>query len=153
MIDPAYTEVGFGVFDTTGQSQYGRYWVQHLGSGSSEEGIYLPSNCGGITTADVPDAAPASATAGRSNRLASSQKSIEESTLPKKVFSEQALSLPGNGTIPVGSLAFAVAGEIRKGKTEIPEPAMLLGLAGLGVAIWRDRKVAAKKRSADVASD
>lgn len=44
-----YTEVGFGLFDATGNSDYGKYWVQNFGKpdgGSSQEGIYIPNSCG-----------------------------------------------------------------------------------------------------------
>ena len=44
-----YTEVGFGLFDATGSSDYGQYWVQNFGKpdgGSSREGVYIPSSCG-----------------------------------------------------------------------------------------------------------
>ena len=68
--------------------------------------------------------------------------------MPKSVDASDKLSLTGHGTIPVGSLAFAIAGKANSGNQEIPEPALLLGLMGLGVAIVRDRKVAASKRAA-----
>lgn len=44
-----YTEVGFGLFDATGSSDYGKYWVQNFGKPdgrSSQEGLYIPSSCG-----------------------------------------------------------------------------------------------------------
>ncbi len=44
-----YTEVGFGLFDSTGSSDYGKYWVQNFGKpdkGSSQEGVYIPNSCG-----------------------------------------------------------------------------------------------------------
>lgn len=44
-----YTEVGFGLFDATGSSDYGKYWVQNFGKpdgSSSQEGIYIPNRCG-----------------------------------------------------------------------------------------------------------
>ena len=43
-----YTEVGFGMFDATGSSDYGKYWVQNFGNPderSSSEGVYIPSSC------------------------------------------------------------------------------------------------------------
>lgn len=43
-----YTEVGFGMFDATGSSDYGKYWVQNFGKPdgrSSSEGVYIPSSC------------------------------------------------------------------------------------------------------------
>lgn len=152
LINPAYTEVGFGVFDMTGQSKYGRYWTQHLGSGDSQGGAYIPTDCGKITTATTQNDALQSATAGRSN-IPTAAESDLKSALPKTAFSEKALTLPGNGNIPVGSLAFAIAGETNSDNTEIPEPALLLGLAGLGVALWRDRKVSTKKAVEETVGD
>ncbi|MEL7334002.1 MAG: CAP domain-containing protein [Cyanobacteria bacterium J06560_2] len=147
LINPTYTEVGFGMFDTTGESTYGRYWAQHLGSGNSQGGTYVPSNCG-LTTVALEDIAPKSAVAGRSNISEKGSVDVVRS-LPKQIHTSGNFNLPGNGTIPVGSLAFAVAGKNNgTGNQEIPEPALLLGIAGLGVAIVRDRKVAAKKRAA-----
>ena len=43
-----YTEVGFGMFDATGSSDYGKYWVQNFGKPdgrSSSEDVYIPSSC------------------------------------------------------------------------------------------------------------
>ena len=44
-----YTEVGFGMFDATGSSDYGKYWVQNFGKPdgrSSQSDMYIPSHCG-----------------------------------------------------------------------------------------------------------
>lgn len=152
LISPAFTEVGFGVFDRTGNSQYGRYWTQHLGSGNSTESVYIPTDCGEITTASVPNVTLQSAVASRSNVPTESEYALDKA-LPKTAFSETPLSLPGNGVIPVAALAFAVAGEATNGTTEIPEPALLFGLAGLGIALWRDRKVADAKKNNDKSND
>ncbi|MEL7355397.1 MAG: CAP domain-containing protein [Cyanobacteria bacterium J06634_6] len=148
LLSKAFTEVGFGFFENN-SSSYSRYWVQNLGSGNSQQkGIYIPSNCGGMTPAVATDKAPKSAVAGLSN-VSVSQMDGDQKTQPESVYTEESLMLPGNGTIPVGSLAFAVSDAVSgDGNQEIPEPALMLGLASLGLALWRDRKNAAKKAQA-----
>ena len=147
LLSPAFTEVGFGMYDTTGDSNYGRYWVQHLGSGNSQGGIYIPDDCGSVTLTTA-DASPDKAVAGVSN-LDTERQGSPQDAQPETAYGGEGLTLPGNGSIPVGSLAFAVADSTRNGgNQEIPEPALLLGLGGLGLAILRDRKVAARKASA-----
>jgi len=147
LLNPAFTEVGFGMFDTTGESNYGRYWVQHLGTGNSTDGVYVPDECG-LDTVTAVDQAPERVVAGRSN-LDTSKEGNPRDAQPETAYGGEGLTLPGSGTIPVGSLAFAVADATRNGgNQEIPEPALLLGLSGLGLAIWKDRKVARKRVSA-----
>ncbi|MEO1791168.1 MAG: CAP domain-containing protein [Cyanobacteria bacterium J06629_19] len=144
LLNPAFTEVGFGMFDTTGESTFGRYWVQHLGSDSTPGGIYIPNDCG-LETLTTASKAPSQAVAGRSDLGAPSNGAAQQNEQSGTAYAGKGLTLPGNGTIPVGSLAFAAADATQGGKQDIPEPAILLGLAGLGLAMWRDRKVAQKK--------
>ncbi|MGB7087248.1 MAG: CAP domain-containing protein [Phormidesmis sp.] len=43
-----FTEVGFGLFDATGRSDYGFYWVQNFGkprNGRTRSDIYIPDSC------------------------------------------------------------------------------------------------------------
>lgn len=152
LLSTSFTEVGFGMFDATGESTFGRYWVQHLGSGNSTGGIYIPNDCG-LETLTAENVTPDAVVAGRSN-LDEQSTSTHQAAQPTAAYGGETLTLPGNGSIPVGSLAFAVADTTRNsGNQEIPEPALLLGLGGLGLAIWKDRKVAARKASNLAISD
>lgn len=143
LLSSAFTEVGFGMYENP-NSTFNRYWVQHLGNGNSNGGIYIPADCG-LKTLTAASTAPASAVAGRSN-LDASNGGNHQAAQPTSAYGGETLNLPGNGSLPVGSLAFAVADSTRGGgNQEIPEPALLLGLSGLGLAMWSDRKVASRK--------
>ena len=44
-----FTEVGFGMFDNTGRSDYGRYWVQNFGKSNTSSEVaepFIPAHCG-----------------------------------------------------------------------------------------------------------
>ena len=123
-----YTEVGFGLFDATGSSDYGKYWVQNFGTpdgGSSQEGVYIPGSCG-VQMADA---------SGGDTRIAGI--SVRR-TSPVGV---DARSLPAQ--VATNTLAAAVSNQISgadKQTETVPEPAALLGLATLGLALWGDRR-------------
>ncbi len=146
LLSSAFTEVGFGMFESQ-NSDFGRYWVQHLGNGSSAGGVHIPSDCG-LGSMATASKVPTAAVAGRSN-LDTPSRANRQAAQPGTAYGGEGLTLPGNGTIPAGSLAFAIADSTRRGENrEIPEPTLLLGLGGIGLALWRDRKVAARKASA-----
>ncbi|MGC1307573.1 MAG: CAP domain-containing protein [Phormidesmis sp.] len=49
ILQAEFTEVGFGLFDATGSSDYGRYWVQNFGKPAgdrSRAATYIPDTCG-----------------------------------------------------------------------------------------------------------
>jgi len=132
-----FTEVGFGLFDTTGSSDYGLYWVQNFGkpqSGSSQPGIYIPDTCG-VSTASG-DRAQDSAVAGIS--ITRDFQSFDRRTLPGTLHSGSPLPALATGAIPIDVLAGALSGEIQfDGAPEsVPEPAAVLGLGALGLVLW-----------------
>ena len=125
ILQSEFTEVGFGLFDATGNSDYGRYWVQNFGKpqrGSRRTEAYIPDSCGLAISADQ-----------------SAQTQVAG------IFVRQANSsaLPlGQGSIPVDALAATVVSAVSGAGTQsesVPEPALLVGLGTLGVAMWRDR--------------
>ncbi len=124
ILQSEFTEVGFGLFDATGNSDYGRYWVQNFGkpqSGSHRAEAYIPDSCGLTASADQ---AVQPQVAG---------VFVRQATRPR---------LPlGQGSIPIEALAASVVSSVNSnGQAEsVPEPALLLGLGTLGVAMWRDR--------------
>ena len=146
LLSKAFTEVGFGLYNQS-SSSYGVYWAQNFGSGNSQKGIYIPQDCGEIGAIVTANAAAPRAVAGVSN-FAINQTGSPQDAQPTSVYTKESLTLPGNGTIPVGSLAFAVSKSVSGDRNqEIPEPALMLGLAGLGLALWRDRKNGANQAS------
>ncbi len=49
ILNERFTEVGFGLFDSTGSSDFGLYWVQSFGKpqgGSDRAETYIPASCG-----------------------------------------------------------------------------------------------------------
>lgn len=123
-----YTEVGFGMFDATGSSDYGKYWVQNFGKpsgGSSNDALYIPSSCGThIADAESGD----TQVAGISVRRESSG-GLDARSLPVQVATN--------------TLAAAVSNQISIANDQaedIPEPAALVGLATLGLALWGGRR-------------
>ncbi|MGB3789916.1 MAG: CAP domain-containing protein [Phormidesmis sp.] len=125
LLSKSFTEVGFGLFDATGSSTYGRYWVQHLGtpeSGQSKGGVYIPDDCG-LVTANASVVDGASAVAGRS------------------IFGNQGNST--SGTMPVNLLASKVETIVPQhsnGAEDVPEPGLMMGLGVLGMALWRTER-------------
>ena len=122
-----YTEVGFGLFDATGSSDFGKYWVQNFGkpdSGSSQGGIYIPGSCG-VQIADA--AGGATRVAGVSVRRGA-LSGVDARSLPAQV---------ATNTLAAVSHQISVAND----QTEtVPEPTAVLGLATLGLALWGDRR-------------
>ncbi|MEL6900628.1 MAG: CAP domain-containing protein [Cyanobacteria bacterium J06606_4] len=117
LLKEGFSEVGFGVFDTTGESTYGRYWVQHLGrpeAGPSEGGIYVPERCG------LP-------VAGAEADLAQGLRA----TVPVNVLA--------------AGVAGVVYGAETSAES-VPEPAVIFGLFALTGLLWRERKLATKQR-------
>ena len=121
-----YTEVGFGLFDATGSSDFGKYWVQNFGKpdgGSSQGGVYIPGSCG-VQMADA---------SGGNTRVAG------VSVRKASPDGGDARSLPAE--VATITLVAAVSDRISvaSDQTEtVPEPAALLGLASLGLALWGD---------------
>lgn len=75
-----FTEVGFGLYNATGSSDFGLYWAQELGkpSGSpTRSEVYIPASCG-ITTASA-DVTTKTLVAGVSARM---EDSFEPGMLP-----------------------------------------------------------------------
>ncbi|MEL7510868.1 MAG: CAP domain-containing protein [Cyanobacteria bacterium J06554_3] len=141
MLNKGFSEVGFGVYETTGDSGLGRYWVQHFGNPASQpsaEGIYIPSECGLAATSTT--AQPGlTAVAGQSN-LVPEPRGVDHGTLPP-TLENQAVA----GTLPVNILAAQVAEVSSDRHASVPEPAIALGLGTLGLALWRDHKNKVKK--------
>ncbi|MEL6776143.1 MAG: CAP domain-containing protein [Cyanobacteria bacterium J06597_16] len=143
ILQPDFMEVGFGLFDTTGSSDYGRYWVQHFGkpqdnqqSDQRDERIYIPQTCG-------------TAIAGDSSALNQAVAGI--SIGQAAAIGADARSLPGEshigtstqaaaGALPAGNLAAALGNRVAQQSESVPEPSALIGLATLGVIAWRSRK-------------
>lgn len=135
-----FTEVGFGLFDTTGSSDYGLYWVQNFGKpqgGNSQSGVYIPDDCGFSTASSA--LSQESAVAGIS--ITRDLSGFDSRTLPGTFQSGSTLQPLGAGTIPVDVLASALSGKVQfDGAAEsIPEPAAVLGLSTLGLILWRSR--------------
>lgn len=135
-----FTEVGFGLFDTTGSSDYGLYWVQNFGkpqNGSSQPGIYIPDSCGFATASG--DLAQDTTVAGIS--ITRDRSEFDSRTLPGTLQLGSTLRPLGAGVLPVDALASALSSEIQfDGAAEsVPEPAAVLGLGALGLALWRSR--------------
>lgn len=110
-----FTEVGFGLFNATGSSDFGLYWAQELGKpsgGPTRSEVYIPTSCG-ITTASA-DATAKMLVAGVSARTGNS---FETGMLPGMA---------------------ALSGAAGTDSQSVPEPAMLLGMVTLGLAFWRD---------------
>lgn len=121
-----YTEVGFGMFDATGSSDYGKYWVQNFGtpSGSaSDDGIYIPSSCG-VRMADAESGSTIVAGVAVRRGMLSG---VDGRSLPSQVAATTLAAAVSN--------QISVADDRAK---DIPEPAALLGLATLGLALWGD---------------
>ncbi|MEM8503300.1 MAG: CAP domain-containing protein [Cyanobacteria bacterium P01_D01_bin.1] len=144
LLSKSFSEVGFGLYDTTGNSTYGRYWVQHLGmpkSGRSKGGIYIPDECGLATAA--PSAAPiVSAVAGRStfgdrSGLPGAIPASLLATEVEKLFSVH--SRPANSRPEKGHSTGSYGAQELDAKA-VPEPASVMGLCVLGVALWRRRR-------------
>ena len=135
ILQAEYTEVGFGMFDTTGSSDYGRYWVQNFGKPQGDraqsESAYIPDSCG-LSVADaesVNSANNGSVVAG-----------IAVGALVSQTEGETGLPGAFDVVVPVEVLAGGVAAANVTGQAEsVPEPAMLLGLGALGLMLWRDR--------------
>ena len=98
-----FTEVGFGLFDATGSSDFGKYWVQNFGKPdgeSSQAGVYIPGRCGVNTT----------------------EASVNGATVVAGVLVEK---VAAGGAVPVNPLAAARPNQI-SADTEpepMPEPA------------------------------
>ncbi len=110
-----FTEVGFGLYNATGSSDFGLYWAQGLGKpsgGPTRSEVYIPASCG-ITTASA-DATAKTLVAGVSARIGDS---FEPSLLPGMA---------------------ALSGAAGADSQSVPELAMLLGIVTLGLAFWRD---------------
>ncbi len=124
ILQSEFTEVGFGLFDATGSSDYGRYWVQNFGKprGNSRQEAYIPNSCG--LTATAADQSAQQQVAGISIRRPDSPAI-------------------GIGSLPVEALAAGVvsvvSGAAGNPSESVPEPAVLIGLGILGVSLWRDR--------------
>jgi uncharacterized protein YkwD len=130
ILQSEFTEVGFGLFDGTGQSDFGHYWVQNFGkpqSGNSRADIYIPNSCG------------------------LSSESAQMTTNPTKVAGIAVKadsprdSPPLLAVLRVETLAAGVAKLVSQApssqKSEsVPEPAALAGLSVLGIALWRKRR-------------
>lgn len=134
-----FTEVGFGMFDATGESTYGRYWVQHLGRPASDsvsdERAFIPNSCG-LPVAEADSASMPSAVAARSN-VDPSPKPFDPKVLPKSVQTSSK-----TGVLPVNALATKVASLASQGaagSASVPEPAMAVGLMALGAVLIRGR--------------
>ena len=57
ILSSQFTEVGFGLFDSTGSSDYGLYWVQNFGkpqSGSTASETYIPASCRIVNASALP---------------------------------------------------------------------------------------------------
>lgn len=56
ILNERFTEVGFGLFDSTGSSDFGLYWVQSFGKpqgGSTRAEAYIPASCGTALSASA----------------------------------------------------------------------------------------------------
>ena len=138
ILQAEFTEVGFGLYDATGSSDYGMYWVQNFGKpsgGASEAGHYIPDSCGrGTFEAD----------GGGETRVAGVSVDKEPPTraLPNRVAVDTlSAGSQANRFVP-DPLATALSNQISMAANQsekVPEPAVWLGLAGFGLAAWRDR--------------
>jgi len=124
LLHESFTEVGFGMFDATGDSTYGRYWVQHLGKPAgdavSDERAYIPQSCG-LPVADMTGSSLPQAVAARSSTL-------------------------GSASLPVNALALQVASivdqEAAGAAESVPEPTVVVGLAAFGLMlVYRQKSV------------
>lgn len=148
LLQADFTEVGFGWFDATGSSDYGRYWVQHFGKpqdGSSRADMYIPDTCGlPITHAQSPsEPTVAGISITQDDRLAPEIQSeirpqIQPKTRTGRIQPDSTIQPFAGGQIPVTVLAVALTGDVEV-PSSVPEPAALLGLGAIGLLLWRDR--------------
>ncbi|MEL6161191.1 MAG: CAP domain-containing protein [Cyanobacteria bacterium J06623_5] len=116
-----FSEVGFGVFDTTGKSTYGRYWVQHLGrpqTGASEGGVYIPEHCGWPVAGAEADLAQGI-----------------QATVPVNVLAARVAGVVHGAEAGAGV-----------GAEPVPEPTVIFGLVALTGLLWREARLAEKQR-------
>jgi len=139
LLHESFTEVGFGMFDATGDSTYGRYWVQHLGKPAgdavSDERAYIPQRCG-LPVADMSGLPQAVA--------ARSYVELFPERLDSKVLPEPVQTPETSASLPVNAPALQVTSAIDHdgvGVAEpVPEPAVAIGLAALGLMLVRSQK-------------
>ena len=139
ILQAEFTEVGFGLYDATGSSDYGMYWVQNFGKpsgGESEAGHYIPDSCG-LGTFE--------AEASGDTRVAGVSVSKEPSVraLPDRVAVDTLSSMGQtmSNRLSPNPIAAAVSNQISIAASQsekVPEPAVWLGFASLGLAVWRD---------------
>lgn len=142
-----FTEVGFGLFDGTGRSDYGHYWVQNFGkpqSGHSHAEVYIPSRCGLSVASSQETAEPT--VAGIAVRRSDGVK-IGDRALSSDVENNQSDLAPLfgvlSGVLPTEALASGVAGLVGQADAQaesVSQPAAIAGLSVLGIALWRNRR-------------
>ncbi|MBE9060652.1 CAP domain-containing protein [cf. Phormidesmis sp. LEGE 11477] len=123
LLSKSFTEVGFGLFDATGSSTYGRYWVKHLGtpeSGRSRGGVYIPDECG-VTTSGAAAIANAAAVSGAS------------AVAGRSIF--------GHSAMEIADVEIAeIVPQPSSNTKAIPEPALVTGLALFGIMFRRTKR-------------
>ncbi len=129
-----FTEVGFGLYEARGTSDYGLYWVQNFGkpqSGSSSSEIYIPNNCSSSVASE--DNVLNEVVAGISITNDRSHDGILRGDIQSGDTAEPFLA----GTVPVNVVAAALASDEQAER--VPEPSVLLGLGAVGLMLWHER--------------
>ena len=131
ILNDRFTEVGFGLFDSTGSSDYGLYWVQKFGkpqSGGSQTGPYIPTSCG--TAATTASASAKQTVAG----IFITAPEIDPTGGAGAGLADRDLSAQAVGIAGSDALLSAVS-QADTDAESVPEPAILAGLAMLGLSL------------------
>lgn len=153
ILEETYTEVGFGLFDATGSSDYGKYWVQNFGkpSGdSSQEGVYIPSRCGvGVAEAAVEGETKVAGISVKKTTAIDGWSFPDQvavntlATISQRPFQDSFQDGSLQNTLLAAALLNQISAAAVSGS--VPEPALAIGLATFGWAVWGVGKVSSEK--------